>query len=330
VQLKVAELHDHLAKREEGTITAKLSDFRVTDDATVLTISNGAEKNFTLDAAANKALTKYLKIPPGFYEDLVPEFRATVLRYKLDRHADADTVVESLGGEIIAVHQPSEAILPLRRVAEIVIKVMRPEDTIRRLLTDEQRFHLDATTRDHTLLFAPKAESEVGDYTEAGFRILSYPYQSKPPAVMTYAERLVCTNGQTSEEKLGRITLKGRTVDEVIASMEEAAGLVLSQLDEYLDKLAATRDMVVPGPAAAFVAQLASEANLSRKVLDAVLAIVNQLPEPVSVWDVQNAFTQVANGLQYPTMVRMQELGGHLAFNAEHMIARCHTCERIL
>jgi hypothetical protein len=218
-------------------------------------------------------------------------------------------------------------------VAEVVTKVLKPQDTIRRLITDEQRFHLDATTADHSIWIETHQSEQgaaVGDITEAGFRVLSYPFQSKPPSVGVYAERLICTNGQVTEEKLGRITLKGRTVDEVIASMEEAASLVLSQLDDYLNKLAATREMMVPGSPQAFAARLAQESNLSRKVLDRVLEIINQLPQPVSVWNVNQAFTQVANDALYPTMMRLQTLGGHLAFDGEAMIHRCTTCERLL
>jgi hypothetical protein len=334
MQLKVSELSDHIARREEGTVTAKLSNFTINDDATALTVKNGSEKVFAMDEAATKAVTKYLKIPGSFYDDLTPAFRAQVLRYKFDRHSDADTMVESLNDDIISVHQPSQTILPLARVADVVTRVLKPEDTIRRLMTDETRFHLDATTADHRLDLGTTKSAGVfgvGDITEGGFRVLSYPFQSKAPSVMTYVERLECTNGQVSEEKLGKVTLKGRTVDEVIASMEEAAQLVLSQLDGYLDKLAATRNMIVPGSPAAFCARLAAERKLSTKVLTAVLDIVNQLPEPVSVWDVNQAFTNVANGVErYSTMVNMQTLGGHLAFNGEQMIHRCVTCERIL
>lgn len=330
MQLMVSELSDHLARRQEGTVAAKLSEFIVNDDATLLTVTNGSERHFTLDQAANKALTKYLKIPTGFYEDLTPDFRADLLRYSFNRYRDADTVVESLNEDIVAVHQPSQTMLPLDRVAEVITKVMSPQDTIRRLIADEERFHVDVTTDEHRITYANPNDPTVGDITEAGFRVLSYPFQSRPPSVGVYAERLICTNGQTTEEKLGRINLKGRTVDEVIAGMEEAAGLVLSQLDDYLARLAATRDMSVPGSPQAFAARLAQESNLSRRILDRVLEIINQLPAPVTVWDINQAFTRVANDAQYATMVRMQNLGGHLAFNAQEMVHRCVTCERLL
>lgn len=327
MQLKVRELPEHLTKRAEGTLTAPLSDFQVTDDATCLTVH---DRSFPLDQIASRSLTRYLKVPDAYYEKLTPEFRATVLRYEFDRREDTEAVLESLDDTILAVHQPSQVMLPLSRVAQVVTKVLDPEDSIRRLITDGERFHLDATSGSHRVEFPAPGDSHVGDITEAGFRVLAYPFQMKPPSVGVYAERLVCSNGMTTEEQLGRIALKGRTVEEVIDSMEEAAGLVLSQLDSYLDKLSETRNMPVPGSPAAFVARLAQEARVSRQVLDRVLEIVNQMDNP-SVWDVQNAFTAVANSAtQYSTMVRLQTLGGSLSFSAEQMINRCGQCERLL
>lgn len=329
MQIPVAQLTEHLAARQEGTITAKLGEFSINDQATVLDI-NGTL--FVMDQHANNALARYLKIPPVYFDGLTPEFRSTLLRYEFDRRENADTVVESLAGEIIAVHQPSQIMLPVSRVVEVITKTLKPEDTVRRFLVDDQRLHVDVTTTDHNVVFYDASNHpEVGDITEAGLRVLSHPYASKPPSVGTYLERLACTNGMVTSEKVGQVTIKGRTVDEVIAAMEEAAESVLSQLDNHLERYAATRDLTVPGSPQAFAAQLAREAGVNRQVLDHVLDIINQLPEPVSVWDVNQAFTNVANIVErYQTMMRLQTLGGSLSFDAERMIERCGTCERLL
>lgn len=329
MQIQVGQLTEHLAAREEGTITAKLGQFTVSDDATVLTVGTGLQKSFVLDESANHALARYLKIPPAYFDGLTPDFRATLLRYEFDRRENAETVVESLAGEVVAVHQPSQVMLPVSRVVEVITKTLKPEDTVRRFLVDDQRLHIDVTTTDHAVTF-PTA-SAIGDITEAGMRILSHPYASKPPSVGTYLERLFCTNGMSTSEKVGQVTIKGRTVDEVINAMEEAAESVLSQLDNHLDRYAETRNMTVPGSPQAFAAQLAREAGVNRQVLDHVLDIINQLPDPVSVWSVNQAFTSVANAVErYATMNRLQTLGGSLAFDAPRMIERCGTCERLL
>lgn len=335
MHLKVGQLEEHLAKREETAVTAKLGDFVVNDDASILTVVNHGQHHYPLDEVATTALTKYLKVPKPYYSHLTPDFRAEVLRYEFNRKADADTVVEAFGDEVVAVHQPSQLMLPTRRVAEVVGKTFKPDDTVRRMITNEKLFHLDVTTDAHTIAFLPPAGEEgttlVGDVTEAGMRFLAHPFRSEAPSVGVYAERLICMNGQTTPERLGRITIKGRTVDEVIAEMEEAAGLLMPQLDDHLAKLAATREIPVPGSPQAFAAQLAREANVTRQVLDSVLAIINQLPEPVSVWDVNQAFTSVANQAEtYATMTRLQALGGQLAFNAEEAVRRCKACERKL
>lgn len=330
--LQVGELEEHLAKRQEGSYTANLGDFKVVDDATEINIVNGdlSTKAFTLDDVASTALTKYLKVPIAYYNKLTPDFRAQVLRYEFQRHKEAGTTLETINGDIVAVHQVDQVVLPLKQVAKVVEKVFKPEDTIRRIITDG-RFHLDVTSPDHKLEFPSKANKEVGDITEAGCRFISHPFKMESPSVSTYVERLVCKNGQCTPETIGRISLKGKNVDEVIAGMEEAANLVLGQLDDYMARLSDTRFLTVPGSPQAFAAQLAKEAGVTRQVLDAVLAIVNQLKAPVTVWDVQDAFTEVANKTEkYAVMVKLQTLGGALSFNAMDMIDRCGTCERLL
>lgn len=341
MQLKVGQLEEQLAKRDEDAVTAKLGEFEVSDDATELKVTSGVDvSEFTLDETANKALATYLKVPPSYFTKLTPDFRATLLRYEFERHQDAPTVVEVLNKQIIAFHQPNQLMLPLHKVAKVITKVFDPEDTIRRVISNDTRFHVDVTTDHHKVEFplikawndvTDSEQAQVGDITEAGLRFLAYPFKSIAPSATIYAERLICMNGQTVDERLGRISLQGRTVDDVIAEMEQAAEHLLGQLDDHLDRLASTRNMYPPGTPQAFAEQLAREANVSRKVLDAVFDIINQLPTPVSIWEVNQAFTTVANQSEsYATRTRLQTLGGHLAFDAEKMIERCGTCERLL
>ena len=333
--LKVGQLEEHLALRQETSFTAELGNFKVSDDATELTVTSGVQSSAILpmDEVATKALTKYLHIPTSYYNSLDPDFRATVLRYEIERNQQISTTVEVLNGDLVAVHQPSQIMLPQKSVAKVIEKVFKPEDTIQRFIADSTRFHVDVTTDQHTYEFPTVNDqgTQVGDITEAGMRFLAHPFKAVDPSVSVYAHRLICMNGQTTPERHGRISIKGRTVDEVLASMEEAANEVLGQLDVYLDKLAATRTMPVPGSPQAFAAQLAREQNLTRQALDKVLDIINQLPEPVTVWDVNQAFTTVANQTEnYGAMMRMQTIGGALGFDAEAQVQRCTSCERRL
>lgn len=328
--LKVGELEEYLAKRQEGTISAKLEEFSVDAEATELRVKTGFEQStaFALDETANHALAVFLKVPPNYFKKITPDFRATLLEYEFDRHKDVAAVVESISGKAVAIHEPTTSMLPLARVGAVITKVMDDDDWVRRIALDDKRFHLDVTTSHQSYSFLDEAK-QVDDITEAGIRLLSYPFQSKKPSLGAYLERLVCTNGMCTEEKFGAISLQGRTVDEIIVSMEAAAEAVLGSLDKRLEDYAATRQMIVPGTPQAFAQQLAREANLGRKVLDKVLDIINQLPEPVTVWDVNQAFTSVANTVEtYGTMVSLQTLGGSLAMDAEEMVKRCKTCEQ--
>ena len=117
----------------------------------------------------------------------------------------------------------------------------------------------------------------------------------------------------------------------MLQELQQPPQLLLPQLDTYLDGIRKSREIAPPGSPQAFAAQLAREAKVKREVLDQVLDIINQLPAPVSVWDVQNAFTDVANQVErYETMARLQTLGGSLSFDTEKVLHRCGTCERLL
>ena len=135
----------------------------------------------------------------------------------------------------------------------------------------------------------------------------------------------------TTTEKAGQISLRGRTVDEVIEEMEQAARNMLGTLDNRLSRYAATAQQPIPGNRQAFAHQMAREANLSRSVLDTVMELVNQLPEDATMYDINQAFTSVANtDVPYATRVRLQNLGGALAFESERIAARCGTCQHPL
>ena len=272
-------------------------------------------------------MANYLKVPTAYYDKVTPDFRAELLRYEFKRHNDVDTTLETLNDQLVSVHQPSQIMLPLNRVAKVVTEVFSEDDTIRRIITNNQRFHLDVTTSSRQI---DVGTPELGDITEAGVRFLAHPFKTERPSVSDYAERLVCMNGQTTPETLGRIAIKGLTLDEVFIEMENAANQVLGHLDDYLSKLAETKEMYPPGSPQAFVAQLCREAKVKREVLDRVMDIINQIANP-SIWDINQAFTSVANEVEtYALMTRLQNLGGALAFQPEKMIERCGTCEQRL
>lgn len=332
MKMPVGQLPEYLAKRDENTETMKLGDLSASDDAIYLYHGDGlTKKQIVLDETAAKALVKYLKVPHPYYNRLTPDMRKTVLSYEFKRHADVDVSLELLNNELVSVHDPSIAMMPLSGVAAAVEEAFEPEDSIRRLIINDTRFHLDVTSAKHAVTFPAKGDVSVGDITEAGIGFLSYPFQNVAPSASVYAERLVCMNGQRTDERLHRIPIKGQTVAEVEQSLKTATSILVNELDDYLEKLTESREIYVPGSPQAFAQQVAREYKLSREVLDLVIEQINQLDEPVTAWDVNQIFTSLANNAStYGVMTKLQNIGGSLAFDAERMIDRCGTCERLL
>ena len=326
--MKIAELDQFLSQRRDERITARLGDLTIADDASVLQVGSDV---FNMDDSVERTLANYLKIPTGYLAACPPEFKATTLQFWQREHADADTVLELSDGHIVAIHSPETLMLPMRDVVRVAERVFDPEAEIRHHFMDENRMHLDITTPQHQVDVQSPVYRQVGDITQAGLRFLAYPNQNKAPSVGAYLERLVCTNGMTTTERAGQISLQGRTVDEVIEEMEQAARNMLGSLDNRLARYAATATQPIPGSRQAFAHQLAREANLPRSVLDAVMELVNQLPDDATLYDINQAFTSVANtDVTYATRIRLQNLGGLMAFEPERIVARCNTCQHPL
>jgi hypothetical protein len=326
----VSEL-EALFSTEALTIEVELGKVDIDDEANSLRIGSDV---FLLDELAEKSLAKYLKIPHKYLQACPPEFRAETLKFWLGQFAEVTTQFEAQDHQIVSIHSPAEITIPSRDVVGVVASVFKPEDEVQ-LFQGADLLHIDVTTSSHEVtVFNPEEipfRPLVGDITRGGVRFLSYPHLSKPPVVSAYMERLVCTNGMCTEQKAGLVNIKGNTVDDVIEEMETAARRVLGGLDSALRGYASTSMMPVPGSLQAFAHQLAREYGLTRAVLDQVMIIINQLPpDKATVYDVTQAFTAVANrDVPYATRMKLQTLGGSLAFDAEHTTARCGSCERL-
>jgi hypothetical protein len=326
--VKIAELESILANRQEDRVVAKVGEISITDDAGILSIGSDT---FLMDEGVERTLASYLKIPPAYLSACPPDFKATTLRFWMGEHSDADAVTELINGAVVSIHSPDQLMIPVRQVVQVAERVFSSDAEVRHNYLDDERVHLDITTSEHQVDVQSPGYRQVGDITEAGLRFLAYPTQTKAPSVGAYLERLACTNGMTTTERAGQISLRGRTVDEVLEEMEQAARMMLSTRDNRLERYAATARQPIPGSRQAFAHQLAREANLPRSVLDSVMELVNQLPDNATVYDINQAFTSVANtDVNYATRMRLQALGGSMAFEAERILARCGTCQHPL
>lgn len=336
--MKVGELAETLAKRQESRRTVSLGDLGISDDCGTITLAASEDQpasQHMLDEKTLGVLGRYLKLPVKYLEACPPDFRAQTLKYWRDRSSHTSVVLEVVDADITGMFSPGLMMLPVTRVARMVERVFSPEDEIRQLLRDENKFHLDVTS-DLYQVDVPNpnripGRPEVGDITCGGIRFLATPNKVKAPSVARFFHRVFCTNGMTTSEAEGRIVIKGLSVAEVIESMEEAADRLLGDMDDHLERYRQTSEMPTPGNPLSFAEQLGHEFNIPQRQLHAVLDRVRQLPEEATVYDVNQAFTSVANEVHnYADRSRLQTLGGGLAIEAPRMIERCTQCERLL
>jgi hypothetical protein len=312
-----------------------LGDLQISDDCSQIRVKGSTHllNSFRLDEVGQAALADFVKVPAAYAKKCPAEFRAETFKFWCERYEDVAVDLHIAAGELTAITDPSLVTVSNQQVANIVTSVFKGDDKVR-VFKDTDNLHVDVISQAHAIEVPNPHQVPfrplVGDITNAGVRIITRPTQAKNPLVLSYLERLACTNGMTTSQKLGEISIKGITVEEVIEEMEDAARRILSGLDHALEHYAATAAVPVPGSPQAFAHQLAVEYNLSRKILDEVMILINQLPETASVYDVIQAFTAIAGELDYATRNRIQTLGGSLALDTERMIKRCGSCERLL
>lgn len=332
----VADLKDHLAGVQERSLATSLGEITVDPEARSIQLASGEQ--FYLDEQAERSLSQYLGISKAYLAKCPPELKAINLNYWLQRRGNAAAVIEAVDNHWVTIHKPGLLILPLARVAEVITETMQPEYEVVQLIRNDTKFHIDIIT-DHHVEVEPdnriedrtQGQRTVGDITHGGVRIIANPTEVEAPQVLTYLHRLWCTNGSTSPEAEGTIKLKGNTIDDVFREMEIACRQVMGDLDRKLDDYAALARTFPPGSPARFAYQLGREYNLTQRLMDRIMERVSVLPEDATLYDIQQIFTELANGsVNYKTMIKLQGLSGDLAFSTEAVTHRCHQCERLL
>ena len=336
----VADLKQRYDGITESSLEVQLGDLRVDDDASRLLVGPGSDTFYYLDEKVERSFGKYLGIPKAYLEKCDPEAKAWNLNHWFQRKANSSAVIESVGDQFVTVHKSGLVIVPLSRVLTIISDTLDPTYEVTNLERSDTLFQVDVITP-HTVEIEPWEELEdrnpinhatVGDITHGGIRFRANPTEVEAPVVQTYLHRLWCLNGSTSPTKEGTIKLKGSTVDEVCDEIEAAMQRVVGELDDKLTQYAALATRYPPGSKEAFARQLGQEHKIPTRVLMHILDRIEILPEGASLYDILNVFTSVANeeGVKWATILKLQELGGALAFDTDAVTHRCGTCERLL
>ena len=332
--MTVANLAESLETSRERLLQTTLGNLEV-DENYHLKFKD-TEETFPLDEAGEKSLSSYIGVSANYLNKCPQDLKTVNLNYWLNKKEEVDVSFEIIGTHINSVHSPSTLIIPIHPVVEMVNRVFQPTDEIVTLRRDKNLFHLDVQTSHHVEVPNPnrlEGRPEVGDITHGGVRFVSYhnPQDLRPPTATRYLRRLWCGNGSCEDYGVNSISLRGRTVPEVIEELEQAAHRILASLDESLQEYAALDGRPLPADRTALAHQIGQEHHLGTRVMSTVLDRVALLPEQATYYDLQNVFTAVANEpVSYYSATRLQQVGGSLAFNTEEMTHRCGACERLL
>lgn len=356
----VADISTVLGAQGQERAIAPLSSVEVSEDGSefVAITDDGERLNFELDPEVERSMSKFLGVPPAYLTKCSGALKAANLNYWLKESEDARALIVHNSESASSFLDPDKhAILP-SDVAGVISRVFSAEDELVTVHRTDEMMHIDVKTldmevnvpgngvgdrphSDGTLMvpedeeleelgFTSRRETNVFDITNGGVQFLLKPNQ--PPVVNRYFNRLICDNGLVIPVPDAKITLRGKTVDDVIDEMESSAEILLGSMESALTRYAETSEQMVPGNVGDFIRQVGMENGIPNRIIMQALNYAGAYGmtrrNDISGYDVMNVFTNLANRVSYSSRMKLQRLGGTIADAGEDFWHRCENCER--
>lgn len=353
----VSDISTVLGAQGQERAVAPLSSIEVNETATSFTAvsDDGQRLDFALDGEIERSMSKFLGVPAGYIEKCPPSLKAANLNYWLNDVEDARALIIHNAESASSFLDPDKhAILP-SDVAGVISRVFSPEDELVTVHRTDEYMHIDVKVlsseinvpgngvgdRPHSdgTVLIPEIESlgveeerltNVFDITNGGVQFLLKPNQ--PPVVNRYFNRLVCDNGLVIPVPDAKITLRGKTVDDIIDEMESSAEILLGGMDTALTRYAETSEQVVPGNVGDFIRQVGLEHRIPERIIVQALNYAGAYGmtrrNDITGYDILNVFSNLANHVSYSSRMKLQNLSGAMAVGEEEFYQRCGTCER--
>ena len=353
----VADITNVLGSTDQRRSVAPLSSVEVSADGSEFTAvsDNGDRLSFGLDPEIERSMGKFLGIPPGYVEKCPGALKATNLNHWINEAEDARALIVHNNDSASSFLDPDKhAILP-SDVAAVISRVFAAEDELVTVHRTDEFMHIDVKVLDSEVnvpgngvgdrpnsegvVWTPEIESlgieeesrsHVFDITNGGVQFLLKPGQ--PPVVNRYFNRLICDNGLVIPVDDAKITLRGKTVDDVIDEMESSAEILLGGMESALARYAETSTQIIPGNAGDFIRQVGLEHGIPNRIVLQALNYAGAYGlthrDDVTGYDVLNIFTNLANRSAYSSRMKLQNLGGTIASAGSDFWARCQSCER--
>lgn len=170
--------------------------------------------------------------------------------------------------------------------------------------------------------------SKVGDVTCAGLRFGVDLKRGLAPWTQSWMMRIACTNGMETTDLGLRVDARGLTQDEVLAALQQNAGLAFARAQEQIAHFYRLREQRVDNPERV-LNRLAGERGIPQRSLQRMLdlAPTAALPDNPTMFDLTNLITNLAND---PSMRNdggrlILERAGGAVINDE--ATRCSHCQ---
>lgn len=249
------------------------------------------------------------------------------------------------GHNVAGVYPVDAKIIALALVAERIARVFGADDLVSIVMdADQVEINVQSAALFVTVPGVEGVESRpdrwedehgvwYGDITNGGVRIRIQPGKpERAPIVEEYTIRKWCKNGATRMVTGSTVTLRGRTVEEILDELEQVMRTILAGLVATLASIRQSADIMIPGETSHFIQQVAAERGLSDSIVVRLLEGRAALPASPSVYDVTQLFTALANEDRIPVRTRraLQAIGGEFLTDPREAARRCVQCEQRL
>lgn len=273
-----------------------------------------------LPPEALPGLLKQARIPKTLVERLSPGTFATVASESL-----RECTLLWRGNQVVDVEAPGEyQYIDPHRVAATINRVM-PNVDVQRVLTLPQH-----TIRLETVA-AEERPVQAGDLVKAGALVQFSPLGITKPLVQSYAVRLVCTNGVTSNDVLREYSFDGDSDGNMWNWLRHAVRDAYGALGTFVSRFQTMMQQEIPQERrASMLAALLREARIRGDDADAIMAEAVTHP-PSNAYEMANLITWATSHVinEPREIVRAERVAAQFIGATEHR-ELCPTCHRWL
>lgn len=234
---------------------------------------------------------------------------------------------------IAEVYNPGQQRMQPRQLLERVSNVMGADAQVIEMKNTPDLFRLDTVVGEGAD-YGWGGDRAVNDLSAGGLRIEYNRERNLAPSVSALLFRWACTNGYERYEEAWKIDIRGATVDQILAEVEQKAQQVFGRVEAELAAFYDLRNQRIEGDVTQAVIRIADERGLPARTAHALATRVPEYTDDqgnATMFDIVNLFTNAANEpsvRRSPTRSRTLELAGG-ALIGEH-VERCGHCAQRL